>query len=167
MGSAPSWQRFAFSARLHASIRTGRTNKVWHLAKNICCPNLVFRFLFRMLLAAGGENPHESWVVALKEDGPLKARLVVQGFTDRRPTASRRHRQIFLTTVASLWFQIHKGDVKCSFQQGDLANNVDDDNDDIFKIESAQLVSDTFSLRHQFPSCLESCNWSITSSFAC
>ena len=95
-----------------------------------------------MLLAAGGENPHESWVVALKEDGPLKARLVVQGFTDQRPTASRRHRQIFLTTVASLWFQIHKGDVKCSFHQGDLANNM---------WTTTTMTFSKLSQRNQFP----------------
>ena len=52
------------------------------------------------------------WVVTFKDDGSLKARLVVQGFTDQRlcniptspPTASRRSRQIFLTLVASLRF---------------------------------------------------------------
>ena len=45
------------------------------------------------------------WVVTFKDDGSLKARLVVQGCTDQRlgkiptpsPTASRRSRQIFLT----------------------------------------------------------------------
>ena len=43
------------------------------------------------------------WVVTFKDDSSLKARLVVQGFTDQRlgkiptlsPTASRRSRQIF------------------------------------------------------------------------
>ena len=52
------------------------------------------------------------WVVTFKDDGSLKARLVVQGFTDQRlgkiptssPTASRRSRQIFLTLAASLGF---------------------------------------------------------------
>ena len=52
------------------------------------------------------------WVVTFKDDGSLKARLVVQGFTDQRlgkiptssPTASRRSRQIFLTRAASLVF---------------------------------------------------------------
>ena len=43
------------------------------------------------------------WIVTFKDDGSLKARLVVQGFTDQRigkiptssPTASRRSRQFF------------------------------------------------------------------------
>ena len=68
------------------------------------------------------------WVVTFKEDGQLKARLVVQGFTDKRlgtiptssPTASRRSRQLFLCMAGSLGFQTHKGDVKCAFLQGDL-----------------------------------------------
>ena len=93
------------------------------------------------------------WVVTFKDDGSLKARLVVQGFTDQRlgkiptssPTAPRRSRQIFLTLAASLGFQTHKGDVKCAFLQGDLdEQHADDDDDDNFKIESAQPVSDTF-----------------------
>ena len=94
------------------------------------------------------------WVVTFKDDGSLKARLVVQGFTDQRlgkiptssPTASRRSRQIFLTLAASFGFQTHKGDVKCAFLQGDLdEQRVDDDDDDNnFRIESAQPVSDTF-----------------------
>ena len=92
--------------------------------------------------------------MTFKDDGSLKARLVVQGFTDQRlgkiptssPTASRRSRQIFLTLAASLGFQTYKGDVKCAFLQGDLdEQRVDDDDDDEnFKIESAQPVSDTF-----------------------
>ena len=93
------------------------------------------------------------WVVTFKDDGSLKARLVVQGFTDQRlgkiptssPTASRRSRQIFLTLAASLGFQTHKGDVKCAFLQGDLdEQHVDDNDDDDCKNESAQPVSDTF-----------------------
>ena len=93
-------------------------------------------------------------VVTFKDEGSLKARLVVQGFTDQRlgkiPTsssnASRRSRQIFLTLAASLRFQTHKGDVTCAFLQGDLDEQRvdDDDDDDNFKIESAQPVSDTF-----------------------
>ena len=63
------------------------------------------------------------WVVTFKDDGSLKAPLVVQGFTDQRlgkiptssPTASRRSRQIFLTLAAPRGFQNHKGDVKCAF----------------------------------------------------
>ena len=97
------------------------------------------------------------WVVTFKDDGSLKARLVVQGFTDQRhgkiptssPTASRRSRQVFLTLAAPFGFQTHEGDVKCAFLQGDLdEQRVDDDDDDDdgdnFKIESAQPVSDTF-----------------------
>ena len=61
------------------------------------------------------------WVVTFKDDGSLKARLVVQGLTDQRrgkiPTASRRSRQVFLTLAASFGFQTHKGDVKCTFLQ--------------------------------------------------
>ena len=53
------------------------------------------------------------WTVTVKDDGSLKARMVVQGFTDQRlgniptssPTASRRSRQIFLTLAASLVLQ--------------------------------------------------------------
>ena len=92
--------------------------------------------------------------VTIKDDGSLKARLVVQGFTDQRlgkipassPTASRGSCQIFLTLAASFGFQTHKGDVKCAFLQGDLdEQHVDDaDDDDNFKIESARPVSDTF-----------------------
>ena len=93
------------------------------------------------------------WVVTFKDDGLLKARLVVQGFTDQRhgnfppssPTASRRSRQIFWTLAASLGFQTHKGDEKCTFLQGDLDEQHADENDgNNFKIESAQPVSDTF-----------------------
>ena len=52
------------------------------------------------------------WVVTFKDDSSLKARLVVQGFTDQRlgkipmssPNVSRRSRQMFLTLAASLGF---------------------------------------------------------------
>ena len=52
------------------------------------------------------------WVVTFKDDGSLKARLVVQGFKEKRlgkipmtsPNASRRSRQMFLTLAASLGF---------------------------------------------------------------
>ena len=93
------------------------------------------------------------WFLTCKDDGQLKARFVVQGFTDQRlgkistssPTASRRSRQIFLTLPASLVFQNHKRDVKCAFLQGGLdEQHADDDDDDNFKIESAQPVSVTF-----------------------
>ena len=91
------------------------------------------------------------WVVTFKDDGSLRARLVVQGFTDQRlgkiptssPNASRRSRQIFLTLAKSFGFQTYKGDVKCAFLQEDLdEQRVDDDEN--FLIESAQPVSDTF-----------------------
>ena len=90
--------------------------------------------------------------VTFKDDGSLKARLVVQGFTDQRlgkiptssPTAPRRLRQIVLTLPASLGFQTYNGDVKCAFFQGDLDEQHADDDDDNFKTESAQPVSDTF-----------------------
>ena len=91
------------------------------------------------------------WVVPFKDDGSLKTRMVVQGFTDQRlgkiptssPTASRRSRQIFLTLDVSLGFQTHTRDVEYAFHQRDLDEQRVDD-DDNFKIESAQPVSDTF-----------------------
>ena len=49
----------------------------------------------------------------------------------------------FSDICASLGFQTHKGDVKCAFLQGDLDEQRVDD-DDNFKIESAQPISDTF-----------------------
>ena len=50
-----------------------------------------------------------------------------------------------LTLAASLGCQTHKGDVKCAFLKGDLdKQHADDHDDDAFKIESAQPVSDTF-----------------------
>ena len=76
----------------------------------------------------------------------------MHGFTNQRlgkiptssPTASRRSRQIVMTLAASLGFQTHKRDVKCACLQSDLDEQNLDDNDDDFKIESAQSVSDTF-----------------------
>ena len=90
------------------------------------------------------------WVVTIKADDSLKARLVVQGFTDTRlgkiqtssPTSSRRARQIFLTTVASLHFQCYKGDVKCAFLQGDLdgaGNSEGNSSQDAEAADGAQL----------------------------
>ena len=86
------------------------------------------------------------WVVTTKADDSLKSRLVVQGFTDARlgkiqtttPTASRRARQIFLTTAASLHFHCHKGDVKCAFLQGDLK----EDDEDVDPADSTTLQED-------------------------
>ena len=90
--------------------------------------------------------------MTFKDDGSLKARLVVQGFTNQRlgkiptssSTASRRSRQIFLKRGASFGFQIHKGDVMCAFLQGDVEQHEDDNDDDDCKIESPQPVSDLF-----------------------
>ena len=64
-------------------------------------------------------------------------------FSNRIPSISSE----FPDTCRITWFfQTHKGEVKCSFLQGDLdkqdADN--DDDEDNFKIESAQPVSDTF-----------------------
>merc|ERR1712110_972645 len=67
------------------------------------------------------------WVITTKSAGQLKARLVVQGFTDpdlgrlRReaPTASRRARNTFFALTASLGFRLRKGDVTAAFLQGD------------------------------------------------
>ena len=67
------------------------------------------------------------WVITRKDDGSLKARLVLQGFTDPRlghiatasPTASRRARQLFLTMSASLGYMVAKCDVKTAFLQGE------------------------------------------------
>ena len=77
--------------------------------------------------------------MTFKDGGSLKARLVVQGFTDQRlgkiptssRTASRRSRQICLTLAVSLGFQTHKGYVKCAFLQADL--------DEHLKLETGDL----------------------------
>ena len=66
------------------------------------------------------------WVITLKDRGALKARLVVQGFTDARLgkiaspslTCSRRARQICHTIVACLKYEVHKGNVKQAILQG-------------------------------------------------
>ena len=93
------------------------------------------------------------WVVTFKGDGQLKARLVVEGFTNQRlgkiptssPTASRRSPQMFRTLAASLGFQTNKGAAKCAFLQSDMdEQHVNDNDDDDFKIEPTQPVSDTF-----------------------
>ena len=113
-------------------------------------------------------------VAAFKDDGQLQARLIVQGFTDQRlgkiptssPTASRRCRQIFLTLAVSLGLETHERDVKCAFLHRDFdEQRADDNDDDDFKIELAQPVSDTFC--EPVPGCLESCSWSIASVFTC
>ena len=79
------------------------------------------------------------------------------------PTA-RRSRQMFLTLAASLGFQNHKRDVKCAFLQGTWTSNM--------RTTATMTLGklsqrNQFSTRsaNQFPSCLESCNWSIISVF--
>ena len=60
------------------------------------------------------------WVITRKSDDSLKARLVIQGFTDpqlgAKPTASpkvsTRGRQLFLTVAGSLRMKVFKGDAK-------------------------------------------------------
>ena len=92
-------------------------------------------------------------VVTFKGDGQLKARLVVEIFTNQRlgkiptssPTASRRSPQMFRTLAASLGFQTNKGAAKCAFLQSDMDGQHGNDNDDDdFNIEPTQPVSDTF-----------------------
>ena len=88
------------------------------------------------------------WVATTKADDSLKARLVVQGFTDARlgktqtaaPTASRRARHIFLTTVAPLHFQWYEGDVKCAFLQGDIQ----EEDEDVDPSDTQALREDVF-----------------------
>ena len=66
------------------------------------------------------------WVITRKPDDSLKARLVIQGFTDPQlgakptasPTVSRRGRQLFLTVAGSLRMKVFKGDAKTAFSQG-------------------------------------------------
>ena len=93
------------------------------------------------------------WVVTFKGNGQLKARLVVEGFTNQRlgkiptssRTASRRSPQMFRTLAASLGFQTNKGAAKCAFLQSDMdEQHVNDNDDDDFNIEPTQPVSDTF-----------------------
>ena len=70
------------------------------------------------------------WAITRKPDNSLKARLVVQGFTDpqlgAKPTASltvsSRGRQLFLTVAGSLRMRVFKGDAKTSFLQGSVGD---------------------------------------------
>ena len=70
--------------------------------------------------ARGGFNSGQlmrmRWVLTIKDDDTVKARLVVQGFTDpdlvqiptSSPTCSRRARQIFLSfSACSLYYLAH------------------------------------------------------------
>ena len=68
------------------------------------------------------------WVITRKSDDSLKARLVIQGFTDPQlgakptasPTVSRRGRQLFLPVAGSLGMKVFKGDAKTAFLQGSV-----------------------------------------------
>ena len=70
------------------------------------------------------------WVITRKPDDSLKARLVVQGFTDPQlgakptasPTVSRRGRQLFLSGAGSLRMRVFKGDAKAAFLQGSVGD---------------------------------------------
>ena len=70
------------------------------------------------------------WVITRKSDDSLKARLVIQGFTDPQlgakptasPTVSRRGRQLFLTVAGSLRMKVFKGDAKTAFLQGSVGD---------------------------------------------
>ena len=70
------------------------------------------------------------WVITRKPDDSLKARLVIQGFTDPQlgakpiasPTVSRRGRQLFLTVAGSLRMKVFKGDAKTAFLQGSVGD---------------------------------------------
>ena len=69
------------------------------------------------------------WVITRKASNDLKARLVVQGFTDpdltslksASPTASRRARQCFFSIAASLGYHVWKADVTAAFLSGDAS----------------------------------------------
>ena len=69
-------------------------------------------------------------VITRKPDDSLKARLVVQEFTDPQlgakptasPTLSRRGRQLFLTVAGSLRMRVFKGDAKTAFLKGSVGD---------------------------------------------
>ena len=58
------------------------------------------------------------WVITRKPDDSLKARLVIQGFTDPHLGA----RQLFLTVAGSLGMKVFKGDAKTAFLQGSVGD---------------------------------------------
>ena len=70
------------------------------------------------------------WVITRKSDDSLKARLVIQGFTDPQlgakptasPSVSRRGRQLFLTVAGSLRMKVFNGDAKTAFLQGSVGD---------------------------------------------
>ena len=70
------------------------------------------------------------WVITRKSGDSLKARLVIQGFTDPQlgakptasPTVSRRGRQLFLTVARSLRMKVFKGDAETAFIRNCTAN---------------------------------------------
>ena len=55
------------------------------------------------------------WVITRKPDDSLKARLVIQGFTDPQPGA-----KLFLTVAGSLRMRVFTGDAKTPFLQGSV-----------------------------------------------
>ena len=82
------------------------------------------------------------WVVTLKSDGQLQARLMVQRFTYQRlrkvptssPTASRRSRQIFPALVADLGCRTHTRAVRRAFPQCHLDEQPVHDEDANFTV---------------------------------
>ena len=70
------------------------------------------------------------WVITRKSDDSLKARSVIQGFTDPQlgakptasPSVSRRGRQLFLTVAGSLRMKVFNGDAKTAFLQGSVGD---------------------------------------------
>ena len=70
------------------------------------------------------------WVITRKSDDTLKARLVIQGFTDPQlgakptasPTVSRKGRQLFLTVAGFLRMKVFKDDAKTAFLQGSVGD---------------------------------------------
>ena len=70
------------------------------------------------------------WVITRKPDDSLKARLLIQEFTDPQlgakptasPTVSRRRRQLFLTVAGCLRMKVFEGDAKTAFLQGSVGD---------------------------------------------
>ena len=67
------------------------------------------------------------WHLIMKDEGKVKARLILLGFQDPRlatiekasPTISSRGRNLALQLMANNKLRIYKGDVKAAFLQGD------------------------------------------------
>ena len=92
-------------------------------------------------------------VVTFKDDGQVKARLVVQGCTDQRlgkmPTSSSNRMPSISSdlpdTCCVTCFSHSQKRREMYVLQGDLDEQpVDDNDDDDFQLESVQPVSDTF-----------------------